>query len=327
MAHACIVRRLTALAVAAALCLALVGQADAIFDQEDPAEEPGRPIAQDLTLTTYRDVAVTGALSALDPEGDPVTFRVTKNPARGSLSFDEAGDGTFTYTPYENKTGKDSFTYVAEDAQGNVSQPAKVSIRIQKPATSVTYADLSGHPAQKAAIALAEKEVFVGEQLGDTWFFRPDSPVTREEFLTMAMKAVGMESLPTALATGFCDDEAISAWANPYVASALKAGMLQGSQVTAAGTSFDPARTITQTEAAVLLNRLLRVSDVAARGNLAEDAAPAWAYQSVVNLEAVGVLSAQADGTVALSDTLTRGEAAQMLLSAQEVLDFRAVNW
>ena len=41
-------------------------------------------------------------------------------------------------------------------------------------------------------------------------------------------------------------------------------------------------------------------------------------------LEAVGVLSTGTDGALTLSDTLTRGEAAEMLLCAQEVLDFRA---
>ena len=44
----------------------------------------------------------------------------------------------------------------------------------------------------------------------------------------------------------------------------------------------------------------------------------------MANLEAVGVLSAGTDGALNLSDTLTRAEAAEMLLCAQEVLDFRA---
>jgi hypothetical protein len=142
----------------------------------------------------------------------------------------------------------------------------------------------------------------------------------------MAMNTVGLDQLPEGVQTGFADDEAVSAWAKPYVASALKAGMVQGSSSGAAGATFSPTRVITQTEAAVLLNRLLGVSDVADQGNFSADAAPAWAYQSVVNLEAVGVLSAGADGSLTLTDSLTRGEAAQMLLSALEVLDFRE-NW
>ena len=64
---------------------------------------------------------------------------------------------------------------MAEDGEGNVSQPAVVSIKIQKPDTKVTYSDMAGNPAHKAAIALAERDIFVGEQMGETWFFRPEA--------------------------------------------------------------------------------------------------------------------------------------------------------
>lgn len=285
------------------------------------------PIAENLTISTYKNVAVCGTLAATHPEGIPLTFQVTKNPARGALDFAEDGSPQFTYTPYENKTGKDSFTYVAKDDKGNTSRPATVSIKISKPDTKVTYADMNGHPAHKAAIALAEQEAFVGDCMGDSWFFRPELTVTREEFLAMAMDVVGMKTLPEATLTGFCDDDSISVWAKPYVASALRFGMVQGCMTGSDGTAFSPDRAITQTEAAVMLNRLLKVSDVAADGTLSQESTPAWAYQSMVNLEAVGVLATGSDGTLSLSGDLTRADAATMLLSAREVLEFRENVW
>ena len=306
-----------------ALLFLLTVPAGALFDHDDTAMGNGQaPIAENLSLTTYRDVGICGALAAVDPQGDPVTFRVTKNPARGSLAFGTEGDPAFTYTPYEGKTGKDSFTYVAEDSQGNVSQPATVSVKIKKADTKVTYADMSGHPAHRAAIALAERKLFVGEQLGDTWFFRPETPVSREEFLAMAMDVVGLDTMESSPLSGFADGETIAVWARPYVASALMSGMVQGCGTDPAGALFEPARTMTQTEAAVLLDRLLRLSDVPSDGEI-PTAAPAWAAQPVANLQAVGVLK----GDAALSASLTRGDAAQMLLSAMEVLDFRAQRW
>lgn len=93
--------------------------------------------------------------------------------------------------------------------------------------------------------------------MGETWFFRPEAPVTREEFLAMAMDVVELETLPEATMTGFADDDSISVWAKPYVASALRAGMVQGSGGDGDGAEFAPDRVITQTEAAVMLNRLL----------------------------------------------------------------------
>ena len=309
--------------VLAALLLSLSLPAQALFDLDDQVTgDSPKPIAEHLTLTTYKNVAVEGNFAAVDPDGEGVTFRITKNPARGAVTQAEEGSAAFTYTPYEGKLGKDSFAYVAEDASGNVSQPALVSIKITRPDTKVTYADMSGHPAHKAAIALAAEDVFVGEQMGQTWFFRPEAQVTREEFLAMAMEVTGMETLPEAKMTGFSDDDSISVWAKPYVASALRSGMIQGSG-TQEGPAFSPARAITQTEAAVLLERLLRVADVADTGKLTGEAAPVWAHQSVVNLEAVGVLEGSAD----LNGNLTRAQAAELLLSAMEVLDFRESIW
>ena len=318
-----IFRRGGSMLVLAALLLSLSLPAQALFDLDDQVTgDSPKPIAEHLTLTTYKNVAVEGNFAAVDPDGEGVTFRITKNPARGAVTQAEEGSAAFTYTPYEGKLGKDSFTYVAEDASGNVSQPALVSIKITRPDTKVTYADMSGHPAHKAAIALAAADVFVGEQMGQTWFFRPEAQVTREEFLAMAMEVTGMETLPEAKMTGFSDDDSISVWAKPYVASALRSGMIQGSG-TQEGPAFAPARAITQTEAAVLLDRLLRVADVADTGKLTGEAAPVWAHQSVVNLEAVGVLEGSAD----LNGNLTRAQAAELLLSAMEVLDFRESIW
>ncbi len=147
--------------------LSMVLPAFALFDQDDTARgDQSLPIAENFSLTTYRDVAVSGTFSAVDPEGDPLTFRVTKKPCPGAITFAEEGSARFTYTPYENKTGKDSFTYVAEDGEGNVSQPAVVSIKIQKPDTKVTYSDMAGNPAHKAAIALAERDILWGNRWG-----------------------------------------------------------------------------------------------------------------------------------------------------------------
>ena len=187
-------RRLGFLALLAALSFAMTLPALALFDQQAPGE--GAPIAQAFSLTTYRDVAVSGTFTGVDPQGEPLTFRVTENPARGSVTLAQEGSARFTYTPYENKTGKDTFAYVAVDPEGNVSQPAEVSVEIRKPRTGVTYADLAGHPAHRAAITLAEEGIFVGEQLGETWFFHPEAEVSREDFLAMAMDLVGLEALP-----------------------------------------------------------------------------------------------------------------------------------
>ena len=286
------------------------------------SEQNGAPIAENLELTTYKNVALTARFAATDPEGDLITFQLIKKPARGAVTMPEEGSSEFVYTPYENKAGKDSFTYVAVDAVGNASDPATVKLRIEKPDTKVTYSDMEGDPAHKAAIRLAEEGIYVGECMGGAYFFQPDAAVTRGEFVAMAMDAAGVEALAGVERTGFADDEAIPTWAKAYAASALKAGLVQGSRGADGQVVFQAEEPITAAEAAVLLDRALQVTDVSAE-TWAAEGVPAWEAQSAANLTTCGVLPAGSS----LGETLTRGEAAQMLCSALELLDSRDTGW
>lgn len=285
------------------------------------------PVAENLTFTTYKNVAYTGRFSAVDPEGDLLTFQLVDKPARGAITLPEDGSSEFVYTPYENKTGKDTFTYVAIDSVGNVSEEATVSLKIEKPSTKVTYADMAGHPAYNAAIRLAEEGIYVGASMDGAYYFQPDLPVTRSEFLALAMSTVGLDALEGITSTGFFDDEAIATWAKPYVSSALKAGAIQGTLAEGGQVLFQGENTITAAEAAVLLNRLLNVTDISAdawSGNASS--VPTWASQAAMNLETVGVLQTDAAGVLTLSDGLTRADTVQMLAAALGVLDARKEN-
>lgn len=291
-------------------------------ENSDPVQAHNSvPIAQNFEFSTYKNVAIQENLSAYDPDGDRISFRLVKTPARGAAELSE--NGLLTYTPYENKTGKDSFTYVAEDAFGNVSSPATVKVKIQKQKSRVVYADMTGHPAHRDAVRLAEEGVLVGQCLGGTYFFQPDDTMTREAFLTLAMAALGEEALPDASVTGFSDDDAIAVWAKPYVASALKSGAVTGSMGDTGRAVFDPLSPITRGEATVLVNRLLNLSDIPASDILPEeDSSLAWAAQSLRNLEAVGVVSGRITPEE-LSQPLTNSDSAAMISAALDVLDFR----
>ena len=288
------------------------------------ANEP--PIARNMELTTYRDVALTGYFDAVDGEGDTLSFQLTATPARGSVELAEDGSARFVYTPYENKTGKDSFTYVAVDAAGNVSSEAKVSIQIKKPDTKVTYADLAGHPAHKAAIRLAEEGIFVGEHRCGQYFFHPDQAVSRSEFLSLAMAAAGLEPLEDVSVTGFSDDGAIPVWAKGFVSAALQAGVIQGSRDENGAPVFGASEAVTQGEATVMLNQLLDVADVPLEVFSPEGTAH-WAGQAAANLAASGVLREEETGSAALGETLTRADAAELLDGALDVLAARKDGW
>lgn len=283
---------------------------------ESSAVANAAPIAENLSLSTYKGIAITSRFSAVDPEGDPVTFRVVSSPARGKVTLDENDPAAFWYTPYEGKKGKDSFTYVAVDDMGNTSAPATVKIVIEKQKTKVTYSDMAGEASAYAALRLAEEGIYTGRQVGSLYCFDPGATFTREEFLALAMDAADVSPLENVTVTGFYDDSSISVWAKGYVSAALLDGAVQGSHNEMGQVLFRGNAEISYAEAAVIVDRLLATENVNVSPTMA---APAWAAQSVANLETVSVLPSNTP----LSGSLTRSDAAVMLSGMLDVLDSR----
>ncbi len=74
------------------------------------------------------------------------------------------------------------------DEKGGISLPATVTIHINKQSTKITYADMGGNASCYSSLLLAEKGILTGEKLGNEYFFRPGSAVTRGEFLAMSCR-------------------------------------------------------------------------------------------------------------------------------------------
>lgn len=313
-------RRALALGLVLLMTAALPAQqAMALFgkDREPERAAEGAPVAENLTLRVYRGVPYTGEFRAVDNEGDALKFAIAAQPKKGAVTLTEDGMG-FIYTP-SGRTGADSFTYTASDEAGNTSLPATVSITIERAASGVQYADMDGNAAHTAAIDLAEHGVFVGTRVGESWFFEPERTLTRGEFVAMALAAMGLTA-EAARMTGFCDDPDIPTWAKGSAVSALNAGVITGVE-TAEGVAYRANDAITLGEAAVVLNRLLRVTDVAVPE---VDEAEAWCAQAVANLRSVSVMAAGRFAESEMSAPLDRARAAELLSAAMTLAGSRA---
>jgi len=88
------------------------------------------PVAYPASYTTSNKDILNGKLSAKDPDGDPLTFKVEKQPSKGTTQLNS--DGSFIYTPVENATGSDEFTFRAEDDEQRDSAPATVTINFNQ---------------------------------------------------------------------------------------------------------------------------------------------------------------------------------------------------
>ncbi len=263
------------------------------------------PVAEDSAIETYKNVPNSGKLKVTDPEGQALTFTLTRPPKRGTVTI--SPDGSYLYTPKRNKVGTDSFTFTATDPAGKVSREATVTIQILKPTTDQSYTDTAGLECRFTAEWLKETGLFTGEQVGGKLCFQPEKTVTRGEFLTMLIGALEVPVDAAATYTGFTD--AAPAWLRPYLAAALRAGISAGWPY---ADQFQADVPITGAEAALLLqNALGLTTDAVYTSKEDEDALPTWA--------ALAIIAASENGLELTADPLTRAQAADLLYKASKM--------
>ena len=267
-------------------------------------KENKAPAASDSAGETYQNLPLEGKLTVKDPEGEALTFALTRNPRRGEVEIHE--DGSFTYTPKKNKVGVDSFTYTAVDPAGNTSREATVTVTILKPGEAAQYTDTIGKSCRFAAEWMKNTGIFVGETLDGNPSFGPDRLVSRGQFVAMLVNALEIPVEKEATFSGYTDE--IPVWLQPYLAAAVRAGLTAGLPLTE---TFGPEETITGAEAAVMLQNALDLGAVELPV-MAENT-PDWAET------AVQVLSGH--GIVLNEDTLTRGDVAEILYQASRLMD------
>lgn len=267
-------------------------------------KEDKAPVAQDHSLETYKNLPNEGALKVEDPEGQALTYTVTRQPKRGQVTVNT--DGTFVYTPKKNKVGVDSFVYTATDPAGNVSREATVTIRILKPTDATQYTDTIGSSCRFAAEWMKNTGLFVGEQVGGEYCFNENRTVTRGEFLTMAIKTLGIPVDGNAEYTGYTND--VPGWLKPYLAAALRSGLTAGLPVSE---TFNAEEAITGGEVAVMLQNAMDLAvTTAAAGK--DDAIPQWAENAVMAMQENGI-------EVYIGENLTRGQVAVLLYRVSQM--------
>ena len=182
------------------------------------------PVAEDSALETYKNLPNEGLLKTSDPEGQGLTFTVTRQPRRGTVTIRE--DGSFLYEPQKNKVGTDSFTYTATDPAGNVSREATVTITIVKPTNATQYTDTAGSSCRFAAEWMKNTGIFTAESIGGNGCFQPGKAVSRGEFVSMLVGALNLELEEEVSTTGFSDE--CAPWLKPYLAAAMRSGLMAG---------------------------------------------------------------------------------------------------
>ncbi|SDO88871.1 T1SS-143 domain-containing protein [Lutimaribacter pacificus] len=94
-----------------------------------PANTP--PTASADPVTTIVDEAVSGRITASDPDGDSLTYTVSGGPGNGTVIVHP--DGSYDYTPNPGYSGPDSFEVTVDDGNGGTTT-VTVPVTVTSPA-------------------------------------------------------------------------------------------------------------------------------------------------------------------------------------------------
>jgi hypothetical protein len=108
-------------------------------EEEDEAQTPQveeeapntEPTAQDDSVITSQNQQLNIKLNAKDADGDNLSFTIVDDPSNGQLGNVNPSTNTVTYTPDEDYSGEDNFTFIVNDGTID-SNEATVSISVEE---------------------------------------------------------------------------------------------------------------------------------------------------------------------------------------------------
>ncbi len=260
---------------------------------------------------TQMGISVYGKMYGEDPEGDKLTYMVIAYPKYGYLTVTDTETGKYCYTPIGDYIGTDKFTYVVRDEYGNYSYPFTVSVTVSNRMCDTVYADMTDRAEYNAAVAMTAMGVMNGRVLGDSSYFMPDSEISRGEFVSIAMKSMGLRADSTLTHTYFDDDKDIEPGLKSYIATAQKIGLISG-DFKDGSLLFSPNENITKYEAAKIMATIIGVTEEGEEVIYSGDEIiPVWARSGVSAMRTLGVFDDE--DSECSTDTVTRADAASYL--------------
>lgn len=174
------------------------------------------------------------------------------------------------------------------------------------------FSDTAGHWADPYISKLTAKHVIKG--IDDT-HYGPQANVTRADFVTLAIRSLGLNETSETTGNNVFADVSKAAYYASSIDKAVQLGLIQGSDG-----KFRPNDVITREEAAVVLQKLVQYKAGSQASNSGVTASfkdmttvSEWAKQAVSELKAKGVLDGKGDNNFDPRGKVTRAEIAKLL--------------
>ncbi len=167
------------------------------------------------------------------------------------------------------------------------------------------FVDIQNHWAQHYIVGLHDRRIVAGYED----HFHPENSVSRAEMATMLCRLLNL-SVDSA-SSGFNDTR--GHWADGYIASLRKLGLLQGKTAT----TFDPDAPMTRQETAVLFDRVLQVPQTIDFNeqkfpDVSNETHP-WSNNAILTLAICDVLEGDEKGYFHPEGLCTRAQAAKIV--------------
>lgn len=135
--------------------------------------------------------------------------------------------------------------------------------------------------------------------------FSPNAPLTRAQAAAILVRLAGL--MPAKSSSPFAD--CTGHWAEAYMDTAKKYGIVSGT----GGNAFEPDRSVTRAEMAVMLNNMLGYSGTPQTFSDVSKTGYPWAYDAISALESQGILSGYSDRSFRPQNRITRAETAAII--------------
>ena len=258
------------------------------------------PVVSDSSIKTVSGIGCKAKLDINEPNGDAFTVNVLTYPRDGAISIDS--DGTVTYVPNSDFSGKDTLVYTVTDRFGEVSSRATLAITVEKNANNILFADMDGNANHLSAYRVCTNDVMVYRVADGKYYFDPEAPVSKIEFLVMMMNAAGLDADIAAVAdSAVSDDNALSSGLKGYLSAANEQELIKLNNG-----AFSPYSKITVADAAYMVSAALKLPDIGS------ESVEAGSYDRTLS----AILAANKAGFFESADpshTLTKQETAAVL--------------